>query len=78
MRIIHVASYKDGFFNGIKSVLENLVPGQRELGHDVLLLNQEYNSTPLIEGEKYVSGRKDFISWQFLLYNLYLSTLTLS
>lgn len=62
MRIIHVASYKDGFFNGIKSVLENLVPGQRELGHDVLLLNQEYNSTPLIEGEKYVSGRKDFIS----------------
>lgn len=60
MRIIHVASYKDAFFNGIKSVLEELVPGQRSLGHTVIILNHEKNERPVVEGEHYVHGRNDF------------------
>lgn len=61
MKFIHVASYKDGFFNGIKSVLEELVPEQRALGHDVWILNHEYNGHELIAGEKCVKGIRDFI-----------------
>lgn len=61
MRIIHVATYKDGFFNGIMSVLANLVPAQRQLGHDVIVLNQEYNEKPVISEERYVNSRGDFI-----------------
>ena len=61
MKIIHVASYKDEFFSGIKSVLVYLVPAQRKLGHEVLVINHEYNAIPIIPGEKYVKYRKDFL-----------------
>lgn len=62
MRVIHVASYKAEFFNGIKSVLVELVPAQRALGHDVWVLNHEQNTQPVIEGERYVTNIRDFAS----------------
>lgn len=62
MKLIHVASYKDEFFNGIKSVLEELVPEQRNLGHDVYVLNHEYNERTIIPREKYISSKKDFVN----------------
>ena len=61
MKFIHVASYKDGFFNGILSVLEELIPAQRALGHEVWIFNHEYNDRELIAGEKYVKGVRDFV-----------------
>ena len=61
MKFIHVASYKDGFFNGIKSVLEELIPVQRVLGHEVWILNHEFNGHELIAGEKHIKGIRDFI-----------------
>lgn len=63
MRIIHVASYRNGFFNGIKSVLEELVPAQRKLGHEVCILNHIQTEHKEIEGELFVSGLKDFIKF---------------
>ena len=60
MRFVHVASYKDEFFNGIKSVLEELVPEQRKLGHDVYVFNQEYNEKEIISGERYISSSQEF------------------
>lgn len=60
MRFIHIASYKDEFFNGIKSVLMELIPAQRALGHEVWILNHEQNSHPVIEGEKYVNSFREF------------------
>lgn len=62
MRLIHIASYKDEFFNGIKTVLEELIPAQRAIGQDVWILNHELNSHPVIEGEQYVKGICDFIN----------------
>lgn len=61
MKIIHVATFQNGYIDGIKSVLENLIPAQRELGHEVFILNQEYNEIKTIEGERYINGRSDFI-----------------
>ena len=60
MKFIHIASYKDEFFNGIKSVLMELIPAQRALGHEVWILNHEQNSPPVIEGEKYVKSFREF------------------
>lgn len=60
MIFVHVASYKDEFFNGIKSVLEELVPEQRKLGHDVYVFNQEYNEKEIISGEIYISSSQEF------------------
>ena len=62
MKFIHVASYKDGFFNGIKSVLEELIPAQRALGHEVYIFNREKNEHALIEGEEYIEGLSFFIN----------------
>lgn len=62
MKFIHVASYKDGFFNGIKSVLEELIPAQRALGHKVYLFNREKNEHALIEGEEFIKGLGFFIN----------------
>lgn len=62
MKFIHVASYKAEFFNGIKSVLVELVPAQRALGHEVWILNHELNAQPVVEGERYVNGIRDFVS----------------
>ena len=62
MRIIHVSSYKAEFFNGIKSVLVELVPAQRALGNEVWVLNHEQNTQPVIEGERYVTSIRDFAS----------------
>ena len=61
MRFIHVASYKDQFFNGIKSVLEELIPAQRALGHEVFILNHEFNEHKVIEGEIFVGNIRDFV-----------------
>ena len=61
MRIIHVASYKNEFFNGIRSVIEELVPAQRALGHDVWVLNNEMNDLKVVDGEFFVEGIRDFI-----------------
>lgn len=61
MKLVHVASYKDEFFNGIKSVLIDLVPEQRKLGHEVYVFNQEYNEKEVIPGERYISNNKEFI-----------------
>ncbi len=63
MKIVHIASYKDEFFNGIKSVLVDLVPSQRALGHEIWVLNHEKNEIPVIEGEQYVGGQKDLKKW---------------
>ena len=60
MIFIHVASYKDEFFNGIKSVLQELVLEQRKLGHEVYVFNQEYNENEVILGEQYISSLKEF------------------
>ena len=60
MKFIHVASYKDEFFNGIKSVLQELVPEQRKIGHEVYVFNQEYNENEVISGEQYISSLKEF------------------
>ena len=60
MKFIHVASYKDEFFSGIKSVLQELVPEQRKLGHEVHVFNQEYNENEVILGEQYISSLKEF------------------
>lgn len=62
MNLIHVASYKDEFFNGIKSVLMELIPAQRALGHEVWILNHEQNNHPVIEGEKHVNSFQEFKS----------------
>ena len=61
MKLVHVASYKDEFFNGIKSVLLDLVPEQRKLGHEVYVFNQEYNDKEIISGERYIATKIDFI-----------------
>lgn len=60
MKFIHVASYKDEFFNGIKSVLMELVPEQRNLGHKVYVFNQDYNEREIISGEVYIPTQKEF------------------
>ncbi len=62
MRIVHVASYKDEFFNGIKSVLIELVPEQRKLGYEVFVFNHEKNEREVIPGERYISSNKVFIA----------------
>lgn len=62
MRFVHVASYKDEFFNGIKSVLLDLIPEQRKLGHEVHVINQEKNDKQVIPGEQYVSSKEEFVN----------------
>lgn len=61
MKVIHVASYKDEFFNGIKSVLQELIPEQRKLGHEVYVLNHSFNEREIIPGERYTPSKQEFI-----------------
>lgn len=61
MIIVHVASYKDEFFNGIKSVLQELIPEQRKLGHEVYVLNHSFNEREIIPGERYTSSKQEFM-----------------
>lgn len=61
MIIVHVASYRDEFFNGIKSVLQELIPEQRKLGHEVYVLNHSFNEREIIAGERFISSKRDFI-----------------
>lgn len=62
MKIIHVASFKDEFYNGIKSVLVELIPEQRYFGHNVWIFNHEKNDKSVIEGETYIKGLIDFVN----------------
>lgn len=62
MNIIHVAWYKDEFFNGIKSVLIELVPEQRAQGNNVYVFNLEQNEKEIIPGEIFIQSTTDFIT----------------
>lgn len=63
MRIIHVASYSNEFFNGIRSVLEELAPAQRTYGHEVWIFNHEKNDRKEVDGEVFIGGFRVFIRY---------------
>lgn len=61
IKIVHIASFEDGHFSGVKSVLEELIPAQRALGHDIWIFNNKKNKRKVIDGEIYIGGFRDFV-----------------
>ena len=61
MKILHIVSFNYSHSNGIKAVLESLIPEQISLGHIVTVVNISRNIKNVFPIEFYVSNQKGFI-----------------